>query len=474
MMNINTQSSQTNETPDDEVIVIGKRVKVQSANADHSSQPTIILRSGHTDHPGWAITEFFRGLVVTQTNYDFDESFSPKQKEISHRLLEGLAQSSKYSAALASASTKGADINIIADYSGNYTFGNHGITVGMNDDGTIDQGEIVTIYINMNYGGQPISNFLFAEILLHELVHTLGVPSLAQEMHAGGVQFDQQNVRNILSGYDWQAAPSATPIAYDVIGPGGSNVPIIGTANFDVISGSEFADTISPGNGGSLIYSGSGNDTFNLVIGNGIDEIIDGGGSDTISFGNAPIASISTRWLSDNTSFAVIVGTSVEAIIHNAASSGVEAIFTSGGSYALASLPSAQNSAPESSTVQQTLYGAFYGGAVANAAVSDVNGDTLTYSIQGILGDCGDLSWSIDSASGTLFANFSRSQQDGNAHTFVTVRASDGLEFSDTVVTIRWANEGDVDTPIGFSRSTEGPWTDVSTLMIYSNDTQFE
>jgi hypothetical protein len=94
-----------------------------------------------------------RGLFDTQTDYDLDTRFTDAQKQIILTALRGLANHPIYGPAMAALAAKGADINIIADFSGEYTGSDRGQTRGRNSDGTIDQGESITVYINMNPGG---------------------------------------------------------------------------------------------------------------------------------------------------------------------------------------------------------------------------------------------------------------------------------------------------------------------------------
>lgn len=442
------------EEPETEIIVIGSRTRTSNSGGGTSSSDallSIIARQGDTNSPASAAVEWLRGLFDTQTDYDLDTRFTDRQKQIILMALRGLADHPVYGPAMAALATKGADINIIADFTGNDTYGHRGRIVGRNDDGTIDQGESITIYINMNFGGQPITDISFAEVIVHELIHSLGVPAFDAELHAPGSTVAREVRNEIFSGYDFNAPADLGSVGTDVLDVADTGGSLAGSGSFEIFSGSDFADEIVPGAGGSLIYSGGGDDRITLTLGNGVDEIADSAGLDTILLpAGTLLSSISMRWSADQHELAVMVNGKVEAIILGADGSGaVEQISVGGANYALSAFPVVTNVPPDGVTINATVHDSFYGGFVANAAVPDGNGDTLTYRLGDVAGDYANEEWTVDANSGSVFADFTRYAEPGSRFSVVTVIVSDGIDVSYVTVSIRWGNSGEYEPPIG-------------------------
>lgn len=447
-----SEPSEQDEESETEIIVIGRRTGSSGGGSGSGGALlSIIARSGGTNHPSGGFIETLRGMFDTQTDYDLDTRFTAKQKEIILMALRGLADHPRYGPAMEALATKGADINIIADFSGRNTYGDLGRTAGKNPDGTIDQGESITIYINMNPGGDPVTDTAFSEAIVHELIHSLGVPAFDAELDAPGSLIDREVRNQIFSGYDFYASADlgiGQADVFDVADTGGSSA---GSGAYEIFSGSDFADEIAPGAGGSLVYSGGGDDRITIVLNGGVDEIIDFAGLDTIVLpAGTPLSSISMRWADGEHNLAVMVDGKVEAIIVDAAGSGaVEQISVNGANYAVSAFSVSINMPPDAVTINATVYDSFYGGFVASAALSDGNGDTLSYRIGEVTGDYASEEWTIDANSGMLFADFARIDEPGSRYTFVTVIVSDGLDASTVTLSIRWGNSGEYEQPIG-------------------------
>lgn len=446
--------SEPTEEEDDSannVIVVGSRMGAGDSSGGWGVAPLpIIVRSGGTNDPANRVVEALRGLFDTQTDYDLDTRFTAQQKQIILTALRGLAAHPVYGPAMAALAAKGADINIVADFSGEYTGSNLGQTRGRNSDGTIDQGESITIYINMNPGGAPVSNIGFSEVIVHELIHSLGVPAFDMEIDAPGSLVDREVRNEIFSGYDFSAVADPGSMQADVLDLADTGGGLTGTGSYEVFSGSDFADDITPGAGGSLVYSGQGDDRITLALGSGVDEIIDSAGLDTIVLAaGTALSSISMRWSAGQHDLAVMVNGKVEAIIVDAAGAGaIEQISVDGASYALSAFSVTTNAPPDAVTINATVYDSFYGGFVASASVLDADGDTLSYRLGDVAGDYASEEWRIDASTGLLFANFTRYEEPGSKFTFVTVIVSDGLDVSQVTVSVRWGNSGEYDTPI--------------------------
>ena len=434
-----------------EVIVIGSRMGAGDSSGGWGVAPLpIIVRSGGTNDPSNRLVEGLRGLFDRQTDYDLDTRFTDAQKQIILTALRGLANHPVYGPAMAALAAKGADINIIADFSGEYTGSDLGQTRGRNSDGTIDQGESITIYINMNPGGAPVSNIGFSEVIVHELIHSLAFPhSTGRSMLRAHCSTGKCATR---SSPVTISAPLPTPSSMqaDVLDLADAGGALAGSGSYEIFSGSDFADAIAPGGGGSLVYSGQGDDRITVTLNGGVDEIIDSGGLDSIVLpAGTSLSSISMRWSPGQHDLAVMVNGKVEAIIVDAAGDGaVEQISVDGVGYALSAFAVAVNVPPDAVTINATVYDSFYGGFVASASVFDANGDALSYRIGDVTGDYAGEEWTIDADTGLLFGDFTRYAESGSSFTVVTVIVSDGLDVSNVTVSIRWANSGEYDTPI--------------------------
>jgi len=267
---------------DKEIIVVGRRSGAGSGGGGSGGAGSVVVNRGGTNNPLNSLVETLRGLFDSQTDYDLDTRFTPKQREIILMALQGLANHPVYGPKMAELAAKGADINIIADFTGVFTGSSRGVLAGKNPDGTVDQGESITIYINMSPGGAPVSDISFSETIVHELMHSLGDPGLDAILDASGSTIDQSVRNDIFSGYDFSGAANldtAQANIVDVPNTGGSST---GSWNYEIFSGSDYADEIRPGAGGSLVYSGSGDDRILIAIDGDIDEIIDTAGFDTI------------------------------------------------------------------------------------------------------------------------------------------------------------------------------------------------
>lgn len=436
----------------DDIIVIGKRRNTQSSSSTANSSATlsIIAHSGRTNRPEQAVFEFLRAIFVSQTDYDLDTRFTPKQKEIILKALQGLADHPRYGPLMEELARKGADINIIADYNGLITGTDHGRTYGKNDDGTVDRGETITIYINMNFGGAPTAASAFAQTIIHELIHSLGVPSLDAELDAQGSRTAWQATRDIFGEYDFYAPAFAVSSDIGVTSAGNVGGSQLGSAAYEIFSGSDFADIISPGSGGSLVYTGAGDDRIVIAVDGDVDEIIDGAGTDTIELpAGTLLSAVSARWIGEGQDLAILIDGKMEALIIDAAGSGaVEYISIAGSDVLVSTLPTATNAAPSAMATNTTVTGSFFGGGVASGATFDANGDALVYRLGSVGGECAEEAWSVDRQTGAISANFTRFAAEGDQYTFLSLIVSDGFEESTVSVTVRWTNPGDVETPI--------------------------
>ena len=309
----------------------------------------------------------------------------------------------------------------------------------------------------MNYGGAPVSDISFATTILHELMHTFGDPALDTALDTPGSSLDKDVHNDIFTGYDFGAPPSQISLNANIIDLPDFGGALTGSANYEIFSGSSAADVITPNAGGSLIYSGGGDDRFILALDSDIDEIIDGGGSDTIELPvGTQLSAVSAKWSSDGRNLAVSVSGHVEAVMVEAAGNGmIEQISIGGANYAVASLSPTINTAPDGASVNTTVYGSFFGGWVANAAGSDVDGDTLEYRIGSISGEYADQAWTVDKHTGAISTNLTRFEQPGSQYTYISIISSDGIDTSSSSVMVRWGNQNEPDMPIEYSKRND-------------------
>jgi hypothetical protein len=447
---------ESQDESDQEVIVIGRRLKPEApSNGSGGSGAllSIIAHRGGTNDPDNGLSEFLRDLFNVQTDYDIDTRFTVKQQEIIYKALQGLADHPVYGAAMFALSQKNVDINIVPDFNQSHTGRHHGITVGRNEDHTVDDGESITIYINMNYGSAPTTDISFAITMVHELMHTFGDPALDAVLDFEGSKFDIEIYNDVFTGYNFGAPPSPISLNNGITDVADTGGALTGSASYEIFSGSNAADVITPNAGGSLIYSGGGDDRFIFAIDSDIDEIIDGGGLDTLELpAGTPLSAVSIKWSSDERNLAVSVNGHVEAIMVEAASNGmIEQISIGGAVHTITSFVSTINTAPSSQSVNTAVYGSFFGGWVANAMGSDADGDTLEYRIGSISGAYADQVWTVDKNTGEIFTSVTRYAQPGSDYTFLSIVSSDGIAASTSDIMIRWGNRNEPETPIEYS-----------------------
>lgn len=424
-----------------EIVITGRR------GGRPTPQPRVIVMRididlGGTSDLSDVLSQSLRDLFNIRTDFDIDETFTAKQKEIIVKAIEGIANHPQLAPAFANLLTKNVDINIrpvTRPFDQLKNPDDRGATHGVNPDGTVTPGATIDIYIRLEQDGVPATLGQIAERIVHELVHSLGDPTFDARIHADD-DWARDIIRDVFRGYDFNAEVSAEGSIETILVAPGAGGDVVGTAGFDVFSGSDNADTIAPGAGGSFIYSGLGDDRFVIEIGGAVDVIIDDGGADRLVLAGVNPMSVTTRWSDDGVDLAVLVNGYQEAIFENAAGAGaLEGIEIDGVLFATSAFASAFNVAPLSGNHHADYLGAFYGGQVASGATSDANWDQLTYRLGSVSGSYADRNWSVDPQTGAVQGHFFKEDQRGSEFTFVTLVVSDGLTTSNVNVTIRWA-----------------------------------
>lgn len=319
------------------------------------------------------------------------------------------------------------------------TFGAAGATTGL-DNGRVGQGATINIYILMVRAGEAISNRSFAETVVHEFIHALGVPEFAARIDAAGSTFEREMTNDIFRGYDF-AASIENAMAVETIIRIDNAASLTGTPGRDVLAASDRADSIFPGSGGDLIFPGTGDDSVFVTPGGVPDLVVDDGGTDRIVLpaGIDP-GSITTRWSSDGKDLALLVNGTQEVIIEGANASGsVEYIDIGSVSFPVSSFASVTNSLPSNQSTVIDYFGAFGGGYVGNAASLDADNDILSYQLVALSGEFSTEVWQVDANSGVITAQFSKPDQTGSLFTSLIIRVLDGTDSVDREVTIRWA-----------------------------------
>lgn len=404
-----------------------------------------------------SLSEALRSLTTDRTDFDLDPRFTEKQREIIREAIRGMAEHPDFAAKMADMLAEGADINIVADFTGERTGTAKGITVGRNDDGTIDRGESLTIYINMQPQGSPVTDRAFANTIVHELLHALGDPSIDALLDSPNSTYDRGPTRDIFSRYDFEAPAGGGSREAEIMSvPAGGGI-VTGSGDYTIFNGSEFADLISPGTGGGLIYSGAGDDRIVLAAGAAMTELVDGGGNDTIELPSGlSLADVSLRWTSDGHGLAVIVDGRSRLTVLNANGGGsVEKISVGGFDYVLGSLPVTTNHAPTANAFESKVETSFFGGYLGDGSATDLDGDAVTYRLETVSGEFADAPWRVDPNTGAVSGDFTRMAEPGSAYSFVTLSASDGIETTTSTLTIWWADRFELPTASATQRYYE-------------------
>lgn len=372
----------------DEIVVVGRR------DGGISPVPllTLSMSTGGTTDIWDIFPPFLRRLLVEDTDFDIDETFTAKQKEMIIKAIEGVAAHPELAAAFNALIEKGADINIRPATRSDQLAANHlGGTTGLNEDDAVSQGATIDIYIALEYGSEPRSAFQIAITVVHELVHALGVPEFQDRLHDPKKTWDEDLTRAIFHGYDFfAAAVNDSNLSGPIVAPeaGGH---LAGTSGHDIFSGSNNADIISPGVGGSTVYSGLGDDSILIELGGALDIVVDDGGADRIVLDAVDPASVSTRWSEDGADLMLLVNGVQEALIEYASGVGaVEVIQIGGMSYGVGVFTGSVNAAPVDASRHVDHFGTFSGGTIASGSTSDANGDVLSYRLGAISGDYSD------------------------------------------------------------------------------------
>lgn len=420
----------------DEIVVTGRRggrgSPVQRFSIDIDTGGTF---DGLVDGlPVW-----LRALLVNETDFDSDETLTPKQKEIVIKAIEGLADHPLFAEAFRQLLVKGADININATTSLLETRGGAGVTIGL-ENGLVVQGAKINIFVLMVRGGEPISDRSFAETVVHELIHALGVPEFSERLHAGDGLFDRQITNDIFRGYSFEAPPLSAEPQETIIRIGTGSI-LTGTSERDVLAASDRADNIVPGAGGDLIFSGAGDDSIVLTPGGNPDLIADDSGNDRIVLpASTNPASVTTRLSNDGQDLVLLVNGSPEAIVQHIQSGGaVEGVQIGTNLYPINSFQTAVNAPPADQSRVIEYFGAFGGGYVGSAATTDSNNDQLSYRLVAVSGDYADRPWQVNTSTGAIEAQFSKPDQQGSQFTTLIVRVSDTIDVVDQEIIVRWA-----------------------------------
>lgn len=388
-----------------------------------------------------ALPSGLRALFVEGTDFDIDENFSPKQKEVIRKAIAGLAKHPRFAAAFAELLKKAADINIRPGTRSDQLTDNDDAGIsGLNEsDSSVPQGAKIDIYIRLIKYDYTRSPRQIAESIVHELIHALGIPEFNSLLHAPDSTFARDVARDIFRGYDYNApAEEGTGVTGLIRGPDAGG-DLAGTAGPDILAGSPHADTATPGEGENIVYPGQGDDRILVEVNGKLDLVREDGGNDRLVFppGVSP-ASITTRWSDDRIDLMVLVNGVPEVLIENANGSGaIETVEVAGSSFPIGSFANSINAAPVEVEKHFDVFGAFYGGYVGSAAIADA--DPLTYALGSVTGDYADLAWTVDPNTGAIQANFSKEDRQGSQFTLLTVSATDKLAMSEVRVTIRWA-----------------------------------
>lgn len=196
-----------------------------------------------------------------------------------------------------------------------------------------------------------------------------------------------------------------------------------------------------PVGGGNVIYTQSGADEIHLLRGGELDRLVNGGGPSTIALpSGVDYSTISFISSSSGDNLSLLVANRPELAIENALVPGSDFTIRSAGQVIpLSTFPNFNSTLAEYASIHIDYFGAYSGGFIGSAAISDGRGTQLFYRLGEVVGAYASEFWIVDVDTGSLSGQFNKPDMGGSEFTSVTVVAGDGVTDTFIFVTVRWA-----------------------------------
>lgn len=383
---------------------------------------------------------FYKNIRKISPKAYYSEKFSAEQRKVILKAISGLSNHPSFAADFESLRKIGAIINIHPVTRSDQIQEDEGGTLNLNDDGTVSAGRVVNIYIRLERGGK----YTLAEIsiiVVHELIHALGVPAFSERLDSPDSNWDIEIRNDIFKGYNFEEVSSNSDGSAPIIAVPDSANRLLGGVGGSVFIGSLDGNIFMPVAGGNLLYTKSGDDEVRIEPGGMVDRLVNGGGSTIIDFFPAvQFSSISILRSSDHANLSLLVAGKPELIIEGASIVGTAInVRIAGQLYPLSSFATFDSNIADFSEAHIDHFGAYSGEAIGSVAVANGLGTRLYYRIGEVSGVYAAEAWVIDLHSGVLIGQFTKPDLGGSEFTSLTVVASDGITDTLIAVTVRWA-----------------------------------
>ncbi len=301
-----------------DVVVVAKR------NPKPTPEPRLVINFG--EGGAWTnnfVFDYLRSLFNAETDFYIDNKFSADQKKIVIKTLSGLSNHPSFASAFEELRQKGAIINIHpATRSDQLRTDENGITVGLNDDGTVRSGSVIDIFVRIDRGG-PLSPTQISIFVVHELIHALGVPAFGARLDAPDSNWDIEIWRDVFRGYDFSAISSNNGGAAPIVTGRDGEGRLAGSVGSSIYVGLISGDVFMPVGGGNAIFTRSGVNEVHLSPGGLVDRLVNGGGSTVIVVPpDLGLGSIAVLRSNDGNDLSLVIAGKPELSISNALAAG--------------------------------------------------------------------------------------------------------------------------------------------------------
>lgn len=433
-------ASQPPEDDENVIVVTGSRLPKPTAEVRLE-----INIGGASGGPNDPVFRFFRSLFSGETDFDLSSDFTAEQRKLIQKILRAMANDPYFAAQFQDLLSKNADVNISPATRPEHVSGDAQAQIHGLDNGLVNPGASIRIYVKMTVSGMPISTYQFAVAVVHELVHALGSPSFTARLDSPGSDWDEEITRGMFPGYDFQTVlpPQAiTQLIGDTQTPG----PLAGTSQNQAFLGADAGNTFQPSSGGHMIFPGLGSNDYHFVPGATLSVIHDRGGNHVFHMGpDVLLSDLYLKSTADGSSLTLFAHNAPVVTIENARAPGPHyAARINSTAYPFTALSIYAGSALQNSSYHFDVFGEFFGGQVGTATVQDPQGVHVFYRLGAVTGAYANNSWVVDERTGSINANFHKPDLGGSEFTFLTLLVGNGTSSAQVQVTVRWANSGEI------------------------------
>lgn len=432
-------ASQPPEEDENVIVVTGSRLPKPTAEVRLE-----INIGGSSGGPNDPVFRFFRSLFSGETDFDLSSDFTAEQRKLIQKIIREMANDPYFAAQFQDLLSKNADINISPATRPEHVSSDAQSQIHGLDNGLVNPGASIRIYVKMTVGGMPISTYQFAVAVVHELVHALGSPAFTARLDAPGSDWDEEITRGMFAGYDFQSVLPPEAIT-QVIGDTQTPGPLVGTSHNQAFLGADAGNTFQPASGGHTIFPGLGANDYRFVPGATLSVIHDRGGNHVFQMGSGvSLSDLSLMNAVDGNGITLLAHHTPVATIQNARPLGPHyAVRINGMTYPFTTLSMYPSSVLQNASYHFDIFGEFHGGPVGIASVYDSLGINAFYRLGAVTGAYASSNWMVNENTGAITANFHKPDL-GGEFTFLTLLAGNGASTAQIQVTVRWAYSGEM------------------------------